>query len=347
MATDITDGMELESYFEQARVAGASDVHLIAGEPPMLRRDGMLGPIDDAPPLTADALTAFLGAVLSDVQRDQFAAKHEVDLARELGGARFRLNAHWQRGLPAVTARLIPPTVPAPEDIRLDESILHFSDLLNGLVLVTGAAGSGKSTTLAVIVDRINRTRPAHIITIEDPIEFMYARQQAVIEQRELGIDTLSFAEALRAALRQDPNVILLGEMRDRDSVEAALTAAETGHLVLSTLHTPSAPEAIIRIVSLFPAEQQSRVLVQLAGVLRGVVSQRLLPSAKGGRIAAREILLVNTAVANHIREQKIPQLISVMQTSRQDGMRTMEQALQELATEGIIDPSIIPYQVG
>lgn len=340
--------IDLHTYFTRALSEGASDVHLIAGQAPVLRKDGELVLLEEDGTLVPEAFAAFLRDRLTAAQHAHLEARNELDIAYTVDGGRFRINVHYQRGLPAIAGRSIPATVPTAATIGLDEAIMRLTDEPDGLILITGPSGSGKSTTLAALIEYINDSQNVHIVTIEDPIEFIFTRKRAVFEQREIGVDTQSFASGLRAALRQDPNVILLGEMRDRESIEAALIAAETGHLILSTLHTPSAAEAIDRIITVFPADQQHRILAQLSQVLRVVVAQRLVRRRGGGLVAAREVLIVNTAAAANIREQKTAQLLSIMQTSRKEGMRTMTQAVEQLVAEGTVDPTdVTAYTYG
>jgi twitching motility protein PilT len=248
---------------------------------------------------------------------------------------------HYQEGKIALTARLIPKNILAPDELMFDEIIYKLTHLKDGLILVTGPSGSGKSTTLACMVNIINKERRSHIITIEDPIEYLFIEEQSIIEQRELGHDTESYASALKYALRQDPNIIMLGEMRDQETIAAALTAAETGHLVFSTLHTSTASETISRIVDAFPAHQQQQILNQLASSLRAVIAQQLVPKINGGRVAAREILINNSAITNLIRHGQIGQIYSAIQTSRKDGMITMNKAIDELLNQGLISEDV------
>lgn len=327
----------LKSYFETAIAEKASDLHLVAGEKPMLRVDGELKDLEDKPLADKEVATAVLDLLSAD-QKKRFDETLELDFGYSFDDARFRVNLHVQEGKIGMAARLIPKDIPTPEELRFEPALQGFMNLLDGLVLVVGPTGNGKSTTLAAMVEQINKTRKAHIITIEDPVEFIFEDKESLIEQREVGVDTKSFAEALKHVLRQDPNVILVGEMRDPETIATVLTAAETGHLVFSTLHTGSAPEAIERIVDVFEGAKQKQVLIQLGSVLRGVVAQQLLPGKNGGRVAAREVLINTPAVANLIKENNIAQLQSAMQTGAKDGMVTMEHALGALVDEGLID---------
>ncbi len=328
--------MDISSYFKQAIERRASDLHLAAGSVPALRIDGELIKFKE------DVIKAkeFEDAVHSLIDKktmDRFSRKREMDISKEFFGARFRINLHYQEGKIGLTARLVPGVIPGAEEIGFNEVIYRLTHLRDGLIIVTGPSGCGKSTTLAAMIDIINRERKAHIITIEDPIEFSFQEKQSIIEQRELGFDTNSFASGLKYALRQDPNVIMVGEMRDRETISAALTAAETGHLVLSTLHTITAPDAIERIVDVYPAHQQKQIFSQLASVLRAVIAQQLLPKVKGGLVAAREIMINNRAIANLIRQNQLGQIYSVIQTSAREGMIGMNKAIDNLAKQGVI----------
>ncbi|MCX6796767.1 MAG: PilT/PilU family type 4a pilus ATPase [Candidatus Falkowbacteria bacterium] len=258
-------------------------------------------------------------------------------MSLEFHDNRFRINLHFQEGRVGLSARLVPMRIPMPEEIDLDETIYRLTHLKDGLILVTGPSGAGKSTTLAVMIDIINAERQAHVITIEDPIEYTFVEKQSIIEQRQLGRDTRSFAQALKSALRQDPNVIMVGEMRDLETINAALTAAKTGHLVLSTLHTSSAAETVERIVDYYPVQNQQQIASQLASVLRAVICQQLLPRKDGSLVVAREVMINNNAIANLIKNSQTGQIQSVIQTSRAEGMITLNQYIDELLTRGII----------
>lgn len=334
-------GLEMRSLLHSASRHGASDIHLTVGSPPVFRIHGKLSPLE-AKPLTAGDVRALLFTLLSQAQREQFELEKELDFAVSLSGnVRFRVNAHYQRGTIAVAMRVIPSAVPARESLGLPEAVLRLSEQQQGLVLVTGPTGSGKSTTLATLVDILNSTRSCRIITVEDPIEFIHHNRLAHIEQREVGADTKSFASALKYILRQDPDVVLVGEMRDLETIQAALTAAETGHLVLATLHTNDAPQAIDRIIDVFPAHQQEQIRTQLAASLLAVVSQRLLLSKQGsGRVAAFEILTATAAVRTLIREGKTHQLLSAMEIGARDGMMTMDHSVIELLQSGRLERS-------
>jgi len=319
----------LQSMIEQE----ASDLHLKDGRPPILRIHGRLTPQSDWPTLDGAALEAILDWLTDTEQREAFDQDQELDYAYSLGQeARFRVNAARQRGRIYLTLRLIRQEVPTLTELNLPPVCARLALLPRGLVLATGPTGSGKSTTLAAMIEHINRNTARRLITIEDPIEYLFQDRRSVITQRDVGTDTHSFATALKHAMRQDPDVIMVGEMRDLETIAAALTAAETGHLVLATLHTPSAPEAVDRMVDAFPAHQQAQVRTQLAMTLAGVIAQRLVLRADGaGRVAACEVMIGTSAVRNLIREAKTPQMVSAMQTGRQHGMQTLELALRDL----------------
>lgn len=332
--------MDLSSYFKLAIEKGASDLHLVGGSLPSCRIDGELLKISDKI-IESDELEKEIFKIIFGRGREKFKREKELDLSLNFFDYTFRVNLHFQEGKIGLTARLVSKTVPKPEEIGFDEVIYNLTHLRDGLVLVTGPSGSGKSTTLATMIDLINAERRAHIITIEDPIEYNFIEKQSIIEQRELGRDTNSFSGSLKYALRQDPNVIMVGEMRDLETISASLTAAETGHLVLSTLHTPSAAETIARIIDAFPDRDKNVVLSQLSSSLRAVVAQQLLPKIGGGRIAAREIMINNNAISNLIRGNQINQIYSVIETSRKEGMITMNKAIDQLVVEGLIDKDI------
>jgi len=335
----------IKSYFVKAISAGASDLHLIAGEKPIIRVEGELKALEEKV-LPDKELESAVFSLLSGGQKQHFQEALELDLGYEQSEVRFRLNLHQQEGKIGLAARVIPKDIPTPKDLRFEPALVDFTNLLDGLVLVVGPTGHGKSTTLAAMIEEINKTRKAHIITVEDPIEFLFQDKESLIEQREIGTDTKSFAEALKHVLRQDPNVILVGEMRDPETIATALTAAETGHLVFSTLHTSSAAEAVERIVDVFEGPKQRQILIQLAAVLRGVVAQHLLPGKKG-RVAAREILINTPAVSNLIRENNIAQIPSTIQTGAKEGMVSMENALKALLKEGLIDEETAKKRMG
>ncbi len=329
--------VDIHELLEQVLVQGASDLHLTAGIPPTIRLNGDLQPMTQFPALEADDLQGVIYGILTQKQREKFENELELDFSYSLPGkARFRVNIYRQRNAVGAAFRLIPFEILPVEKLGLPARVGEFAKLPRGLIVVTGPTGSGKSTTLASIVDIVNRERPVHIMTIEDPIEFLHSHKQSVVNQREVGADTHSFAQALKHVLRQDPDVILVGEMRDLETIHMAITAAETGHLVFGTLHTQDAPQTIDRIIDVFPPHQQSQVRVQLAGSLMGVVAQQLLPTRDGeGRAAACELLVVTPAVRNLIREGKTHQIYSSIQSGGQFGMRTMDTALAELVNGG------------
>jgi len=332
--------MDISYYFKQAIEKKASDLHLVAGSVPALRIDGELVKFKEKA-IEAKDFENSIRSLIDERTMERFERKRELDISKEFFDARFRINLHYQEGKMGLSARLIPKFVPSPDEIGLNEVIYNFTHLRDGLIIVTGPTGCGKSTTLATMIDIINNERKAHIITIEDPIEFLIQEKQSIIEQREIGFDTRSFATGLKYALRQDPNVIMVGEMRDKETISAALTAAETGHLVLSTLHTIAAPETIERIVDVFPAHQQTQIFNQLASVLRAVIAQQLLPQIKGGLVAVREIMINNRAIANLIRQNQISQIYTVIQTSSKEGMIDMNKAIDILARKGIISETV------
>ncbi|MDO9099755.1 MAG: type IV pilus twitching motility protein PilT [Caldisericota bacterium] len=321
---------------------GASDLHLQAGTPPMLRLHKHLIPIGSET-MTGDAIEALVFPIMKDDQKEVFKQHLDFDFSYSIRGlARFRVNVFRQRGTMAVTLRRIPFNIPELDSLGLSQVVRDLVDLEKGFVLVTGPTGHGKSTTLAAIIDRINQNRDVHTVTIEDPVEFLFQHRKGIVVQRELGEDTESFARALRAVLREDPDIILVGEMRDLDTISAALTAAETGHLVFGTLHTNSAPQSIDRIIDVFPAAQQSQIRVQLANVLSAVVTQQLLQRKDGnGLIVATEILVATPAIRNLIRENKSFQITSMMQTGAAQGMTTMDRSVKDLFTKGVITAEV------
>ena len=329
----------IEELMKDAFERKASDIHLTVGAKPTFRVHGKLIPYD-CQPLTPTRTSDFLKAITTENQQQEFLEKGEIDFSYGLAGiSRFRINAYQQRGTVSLAIRVIPTAIPSLEKLGVPTVVQSFIDKPQGLVLVTGPTGSGKSTTLAAMIDMINKTQTKHIITLEDPIEYLHRHGKSLIDQREIGVDSASFANALRAALRQDPDVILVGEMRDLETISTAVTAAETGHLVFATLHTSGAANTIDRIIDVFPAHQQPQIRLQLASVLLGVISQRLLPTIdETGRVVAMEILVNTPAVANLIRSEKVHQIQTVMQTGRSFGMQTMEYALQQLINQGKVD---------
>lgn len=317
----------------------ASDLHLSAGEPPMARIHGEIHRID-LPPLTAEDTHRLMFDVMNDAQRRVFQENLEVDFAFALDDElRFRVNAFVHNRGEGAVFRSIPHKIPSFADLNLPTVLRQFADAEKGLVLVTGPTGSGKSTTLAAMIDHVNQTTPGHILTLEDPIEFVHRSKRCLVNQREVGSQTHSFAAALKSALREDPDVILVGELRDLETVSLALTAAETGHLVFATVHTSSAPKTVDRLIDVFPTAQQSQVRTMLSESLVGVATQALLPKIGGGRAAAIEILVATPAVRNLIRENKTFQIPSAMQVGAKAGMVTMETALVELVAKGLVSP--------
>lgn len=334
---------EIKDILIKAVKMNGSDVHLNVGTSPVVRVYGDLIRIDDLPKLLPQDIENLIYPILQPQQKEDLAKKLELDFSYSIPGiSRFRGNIMWQRGTLAVNFRVVSIDIPRIEDLSLPPVVRDLSRLPRGLVLVTGPTGSGKSTTLASIIDLINQERSLNIVTIENPIEFLHSHKKSIVKQREVGVDTHSFAEALRHALRHDPDVILVGEMRDMESIAIALTAAETGHLVFSTLHTQTATLAIHRIVDVFSDNMRNQIRQQLADSLQAVIAQQLLPRADGkGRVAAVELLLMNQAVRNLIREAKEHQLYTVMQTSRGIGMQTMDQALANLCLSGKISRNL------
>lgn len=330
--------LRIEVLLEEVVKRRASDLHLQVGLPPMLRIDGSLTPIAGYGPLDEAAVESLVFAILDQDQRQILTKDKEFDFSFAFGTlGRFRVNAFHERGNVAAALRLIPNEIKTLAELGVPNIVLDFANFPRGLVLVTGPTGSGKSTTLAALLDKINTERAAHIITIEDPIEFTHKSKKSVVVQREVHYDTYSFSAALRSSLRQDPDVVLIGEMRDLETISAAITIAETGHLVFATLHTNSAAQSIDRMVDVFPPHQQPQVRSQLANILMGIVSQRLIPTIGGGRVAAAEILVANPAVRNIIREGKSHQLDAVIQTGADQGMQTMDRTLVNLVQAGTI----------
>ncbi len=329
--------LSFQDYFKEAIDKGASDLHLVAGNRPALRIDGELIFISEEI-IDQKFLESSLISILDANRTKIFNTTRELDFSIEIFGQRFRINLHFQSGQIGMSARYIKGKIPTPEEMNFTEAMVRMTQLKDGLILVTGPSGCGKSTTLATMVNMINQNRTSHIITVEDPIEYIFEDNRSIVEQREVGYDTMTFTNALKYVLRQDPNVIMIGEMRDPETIEAALTAAETGHLVISTLHTNSAPESISRIVDSFPSHRRQQVLIQLSIVLRGVISQQLIPKIGGGLVAAREIIINNPAVSNIINENKIAQLNTIISTNQQLGMMDMNKALEKLVEQGLID---------
>jgi twitching motility protein PilT len=331
--------MNLPDLLKATLELGGSDLHMSIGSPPQVRVHGHLQRLD-YPALTPDVIKSLCYSVLTDAQKKKFEETWELDLAFGLRGVgRFRCNVFNQKGAVGAVYRLIPEKIMPLEQLGLPPVLAELADRPRGLVLVTGPTGSGKSTTLAAMIDRINQQKPAHILTIEDPIEYLHHHKMSLVNQRELHADTQSFSMALRAALREDPDVVLIGEMRDLETMEAALKLAETGHLTMATLHTNSAAQTITRVIDAFPAHQQAQIRTQLSLVLEGVVCQALVPKASGsGRVAALEILVANPAIRNLIRDDKIHQIYGTMQTGQEKyGMQTMNQALARFVEKKLI----------
>jgi twitching motility protein PilT len=333
--------VDLNAVLGRAVELGASDIHLKVGQPPVLRRDGDLGLLPDHPPLYDSDLEAVLAIVadLTPAKLSHFHESGELDIAYAAEGLpRFRVNGYRQRGSISFAFRVIPNEVPSFAHLRLPKGVQRLSEEHRGLVLVTGATGSGKTTTLAAVVDHINRTRRQHIVTIEDPIEILHSDHGCIVNQREVGLDTESFLAAIRRVLRQDPDVILIGELRDAETAETALKAAESGHLVFSTMHTIDAAETIGRMVEFFPATKQDQIRSILAGVLRGVISQRLLPRQESGRVAAVEVMVNNARIADLIRESRTEEITDAITEGQFFDMQTFSQALIELVLAGEVD---------
>ena len=330
---------ELLAALQDVMLSGASDLHVTTNAPPMIRVDGALRPVGGTVSWNRDKVAKALHSLLTPSQRDTFESELELDFAYTISAnARFRVNFYQQRGAIGGAFRLIPTEIKQLANLGVPDVVARFATLARGLVLITGPTGSGKSTTLAALIDLVNRTRADHIVTVEDPIEFLYSNQMALVNQREVGADTHSFAAALKHVLRQDPDVILIGELRDLETISVALTAAETGHLVFATLHTQDAAQTVDRIIDVFPPHQQGQIRAQLAATLQGVVCQTLVKRASGrGRAVATEVLITTPAIANLIREGKTYQMTSSMQAGRELGMHTMDQHLADLVNSGQI----------
>ncbi len=327
---------EMEMLLATTAEQGASDLHLSVGRYPTVRIDGRLVPLDKHRILSATDTEELVTSILNEQRKMDFYGEQELDMSYELEGkTRFRVNAFWQRGTVSASFRLISSHIRTLEELGMPSSIYDFTKSSQGFVIVTGPSGHGKSTTLAALIDRINLEKYKHVITIEDPIEYVYTQNRCIIDQREVGTDTKNFAAALRAAFREDADVILVGELRDWETISIAITAAETGHLVFATLHTNSAAQTVDRIIDSFPASQQNQIRAQLSGNLLGVVSQRLIPRIGGGRLPAVEIMKANSAVKNLIREGKIHQLDLIINTSADDGMVSLNNSLARMVKEG------------
>ena len=333
----------LKELCKKAVEAGASDLHLVVNKPPILRVNGKIIPIKDEPVLNALAVEKIIFSFLNKEQFAKFKKEKELDIPYQPSEAyRFRVNLHYERNGMGLVARVIPNDIPTMEEIGMPEVAYSLLDQKQGLILVTGPTGCGKSTSLAAMLEYINQHRSVDIITLEDPIEFVFNSKKSIIKQRQLGLDTRTFYAALKHVLRQDPNVIMVGEMRDLETIAATITLAETGHLVLATLHTMNAAQTIDRIIDVFPPHQQEQVRLQLAMFLKGIIAQQLLPTKDGtGRVAAREVMINTPAIGNLIRENKVAQIKTVIQTSAEEGMLTLEQSIKGLIEKGVISQAV------
>jgi twitching motility protein PilT len=332
------DDIHIDELLAKVVEVGASDLHLAVGKPPCVRLHGKIRELDEYEIMTSQNTQAMIYDIISDEQIQRFENDLELDFAYTAQGvARFRVNAYRDKTHVAAALRVIPSKIPTADEINLPPVIMDLANRPRGLMLVTGPTGSGKSTTLAAVINTINMNHEGHILTVEDPVEFVHNHRKCVVNQREVGTDTKSFSNALRAALREDPDVILVGEMRDNETIHLAITAAETGHLVFGTLHTNSAAESVDRMVGVFPASQQEQIRTQLSNSIVAIVSQQLLPKVGGGRVAAIEIMIANSAIRNLIREAKAHQMVSIIQTQNGIGMQTMDQSLRDLYHKGFI----------
>lgn len=334
----MNQNLRIEILLEEIVRKNASDLHLQVGLPPMMRLDGVLAPFPGYNPLNSEEVERLVFAILDDDQQKILVKDKEFDFSFAFGDlGRFRVNAFHERGNLAASLRLIPNQIKTIAELGMPPVIQSFADFPRGLVLVTGPTGSGKSTTLAALIDKINSEKAQHIITIEDPIEFTHKSKRSAIVQREIHYDTYSFSAALRSSLRQDPDVVLIGEMRDLETISAAITIAETGHLVFATLHTNSASQSIDRMIDVFPPHQQPQVRSQLANIIQGICAQRLVPAIGGGRVVAAEVMVANPAIRNIIREGKSHQLDTIIQTGGDQGMQTMDRTLVKLVQSGVV----------
>ncbi|HOX95881.1 MAG TPA: type IV pilus twitching motility protein PilT [Candidatus Woesebacteria bacterium] len=331
----------IEGLLSLAAEKGASDLHLLANTFPVFRLIGKLVFYEQGGLISSTALLGYITSLMSAAQKEVFLRDLELDFSVTVGKNRFRANAYFQRGTPAISLRFIPNEIPNIDSLGLPEICHAFAKLKQGFVLVTGPTGSGKSTSVAAILDEINSNRTEHIVSIEDPVEFIHENKKSIVSQRELGGDTKSWDNALKSVLREDPNVVYIGEMRDPETIAAAMTVAETGHLVFATLHTNSAAQTIDRIVDSFPEDQQSQIVLQLSTVLEAVLSQRLIPSLDGKRKVATEIMVATPAVRNNIREGKTFQIDNVIQTSGNLGMRLLEQSMADLVNKNVVDRNV------
>ena len=332
--------MDINAILAVAMQRGASDIHLVSGESPIIRVDTGLITIDQ-PTLDAEELNKHISTMLTETQLETYHKQQDVDLSWATQECRYRVNVHMQRGMPAIAMRTVKTKIPPLESLNLPAAIAPLAELPRGLVLVTGDTGSGKSTTLASLLERINTSKHKHIITLEDPVEYTFDSKGCLVEQRELGRDMPSFASGLKHALRQDPDIILVGEMRDLETTSLAISAAETGHLVLSTLHTVNASQTVERIVDMYPANQQSQVRSMLANTLKAVISQTLLPKISGGMVPAVEILLCNPAVRNIIREARTFEIANVIETNSRSGMISRDASIATLVFNGLVEESV------
>ncbi len=330
--------MDINTLFKKATKSEASDLHIIVGKPPILRIDGELKILSDMSIINKSESEKMIFSILTERQKEKFIKERELDVSYEIPEySRYRINIHWEKDNVGLVARVVSTTIPTMSELRLPDIVSRLIDQESGLVLITGPTGCGKSTTLASMIEKINSTRFSNIITLEDPIEFIHTPKKSITKQRQVGTDIISFKEALKHILRQDPNIIMVGEIRDLETMAATITLAETGHLVLATLHTHNASQTIDRIIDVFPSHQQSQVRLQLSISLTGIISQQLLPKVNKGRIAAREILINTPAVSNIIRENKVAQIKNIIQTSADQEMFSMEQDIKELLSNGMI----------
>lgn len=338
--------MNIKELLNIAVKRQASDLHLTVGLPPVLRIDGELSFIENKSKISDKEMEQMVGSLLNEQQLERFKSTRELDIGHEIDAFRFRINLHFEKGNMGLVARVISDKIPNLDELGMPKIVYNLLNLKQGLILVTGPTGCGKSTSLAAMVEYINANRFCNIITLEDPIEYLFKPNKSVVIQRQLGSDILSFASGLKHALRQDPNVIMVGEMRDLETIATTITLAETGHLVLATLHTYNAAQTIDRIIDIFPPHQQSQVRMQLSMTLASVISQRLVPKEKGGRIAAREIMINTSAVANLIRENKVAQIRTVIETSSKEGMVSIDQDLKRLFDEKVISKEVAQGQM-
>lgn len=339
--------MQIDDILQAGQQQNASDVHIVVGLKPFIRVDGELSELD-FPKVTRKQAQELVFSLLSKDQQTRFLEEKDLDIAYQTPDkTRYRINVHWEKENAGLAARIISAKIPSMEEITMPDIAYDLIEQPAGLIMVTGPSGHGKSTSLAAMIDTVNQERAVNIITLEDPIEFLFQPAKSIIRQRELGVDMPTFASGLKHVLRQDPNVIMVGEMRDLETIAATITLAETGHLVLATLHTHNSAQTVDRIIDIFPPHQQDQIRLQLSMTLLAILSQRLLPRVGGGRIAAREVLLNNPAVSNLIRENKINQIPTVIQTSMKEGMFSMDQSLAQLYEEGLIEKeTALPYMV-